>query len=200
MPNRKDNEQELIHRIVVGDQKAMKTVFRTYYMRLFYFTLKVVGDEEEAQDLVHESLMNFWLNVSNKKIIPENIERYLFRMIRNRCVNVLKRRRLVESKEGEIQDIFAENAEDRLDEIRLREQLFYRIAQSFVHLTPAQNEVMTGIYIKGLTIRQLADQLNTSPNNIRNHKARAIERLRGLLDPELFILFIMGSKKISDFL
>lgn len=200
MADRDTHEQVLVQRVVNGDQEAMKMVFRVYYPRMLYFILTVVDDRQEAEDLVQEALMNFWINLSQKKIVPESIERYLFRMVRNRSLNVLKRKHRIAAKSDDVKNSLLKDAEDMLEDIRIKEQLYFRIAQSFVHLTEAQQKVMNGIYVEGLSVQQISEQLDTTPNNVRNHKARAIERLRELFSMELILVFSVGLKIFSIFL
>ncbi|HEY8388123.1 MAG TPA: sigma-70 family RNA polymerase sigma factor [Parasegetibacter sp.] len=192
MQEKENNEQHLIREIKQGNQEAMKVVFRTYYPRLLFFTLQIVADEQEAEDIVQEALFNFWLNISTKKLVPEHTERYLFKMVRNRCMNALKRKQRIDNKTVEIRNHLYTDTDQKLEELRVKEHLFNRIAESFVHLTHPQQEVMKSIYLKGLSVQQIAEQLKTTPNNIRNHKARAIERLKQvLLNDKLLLLIAM---------
>lgn len=168
----------------------MKEVFRLYYPRLHYFSSKMTGDLQEAEDIVQEALLNFWLNVKSKDIIPENIQAYLYRMVRNRCVNYLERQQMLAKKEEEVIGHMKQEWQRQMDELALREEVYHRVSSQFHHLTPVQVQVVQLLYQDGLSVAEAAAQLNTTDNNIRNHKARAIERLKKVLTEELFISFI----------
>jgi RNA polymerase sigma-70 factor, ECF subfamily len=176
----------------------MRAIYRLYYLRLLYFTTKMTGSKTEAEDIVQEALMNFWINVRDRQIMPGNVQRYLFRMVRNRCINHLKRQQRIEENNGTATDEYTAQLELELDEVLGREALYQRILAGFAHLTPQQREVMECIYTEGLSVQEIAARMGTTENNVRNHKMRAIERLRQVLDPEVFLTFLLFSKNLWD--
>lgn len=196
----KNEEKDLIARLKRGDEAAMKSLFRQYYLRLLYFTIRVITNRHDAEDLVQEALMNFWINVSEKGATPDNIQQYLYRMVRNRCINYLQRQKKDQQFDDTATGLFTGDMEQQLDELQVKEELYQRIAKALNHLTPSQMEVINGMYLQGLSVQQMAEQMNTTPNNVRNHKARAIERLREVIDTELFLSFLLFLKISSDLL
>src|SRR5689334_4891301 len=102
-------EAVLIPRLLAGDGEAMRAVYRLYYLRLLYFTTKVTGSKTKGEDIVQEALMNFWINVRDRQIRPENVQRYLFRMVRNRCINHLQyEQRIAENNGAAIEEYHAQ--------------------------------------------------------------------------------------------
>ncbi|MGN6421224.1 MAG: RNA polymerase sigma factor [Pseudobacter sp.] len=190
MDNKTHHERDLIRLLKLGDEAAMKEIFRLYYPRLHYFSSKITGNLQQAEDIVQEALLNFWLNVSGKDIVPENIQAYLYRMVRNRCINYLERQQLLAQKEESVIRHTQEQWQQQMDELALREEVYHRVSSQFHHLTPVQVQVVQLLYNEGLSVAEAAERLNTTDNNIRNHKARAIERLRKVLTGELFVFFI----------
>lgn len=168
----------------------MEQVFHLFYKRLYFFTLKVIDSQIDAEDLVQEVLLHFWLNVRDKSIVPDNIEAYLFRMVRNKCLNHIKREgRMDELTGAAIQEFYA-NQERQMDDVAIKEEIYHRIKSGFKHLTPMQMEIMHYLYVEGLSVAEIAALLNTTANNVRNHRMRALEKLKSLVEKELFLSFL----------
>lgn len=182
--------QELAQQLLLGEQRALAQVFRVFYKRLLFFAFKVMEDQMGAEDIVQEAFINFWSGIKNKQVVPDNIEGYLFRAVRNLCLNHMKRQRMIDEKNDVITQEFYESIQQRMDELALKEDLFHEIKKRFVHLTPVQAEVMHHLYIDGLSITETAERMNTTAVNIRNHKARALDRLKTVMGEE-FLLFAL---------
>ena len=188
--NKNEDQQRLIEQLKQGDESAMKDIFRLYYPRLHYFSNQIIGDPIDAEDIVQEAFLNFWLNIRERSLSPDNIQAYLYRMVRNRCLNYLERNRRLEERSGELIEHFRVEAQRQMDEIALKEEVYHRLNKEFVHLTPIQVQVIRLLYIVGLSITEAAEKLGTTAANVRTHKFRAIERLTKAMKDQFFTSFI----------
>ena len=63
-----------------------------YKKGFIYFAYSFIGDQMAAEDIVLESLMNYWENRS--KLAPDsNIRAYILTVIKNKCLNYLQHQR-----------------------------------------------------------------------------------------------------------
>ncbi|MBO9570675.1 MAG: sigma-70 family RNA polymerase sigma factor [Chitinophagaceae bacterium] len=187
------NEKELVLRVADGDANAMKEIFDVYCVRLRYYAVSLTGNAEEAQDIVQEAFLNFWIGLKEKGAMPENLETYLFGILRNRCLMHLRSKKRHEQQEAEAFTRWQHEIEGAMDDARLREELYNLLSQHFSHLTSMQSQVMKLLYLDDLSVQEVAMELNTSENNVRNHKARAIERLREVAEGEILLLLLLLS-------
>ena len=65
----------------------LEHAFKQLHAPLCFYAQKFVGNSEVAKDLVQDAFLNL-LNNKNKDI--ENIQAYLFRTVRNNCLNYIK--------------------------------------------------------------------------------------------------------------
>ena len=186
------SDQELLLRIIRGDEAAMQTVFEQYFARLCYFAQKLTGgNKEEAEDIVQEAMLNLWINVKEKGAGVISLEAYLFQMVRNRCYNFNKREKMRAEKAGSLLKQ-APLSDNEVEQELMREDLFNKIYQELMALPPQQAEIMRMIFVDGLDTNEIAGRLRLTPNNIRNHKARAIEKVRAfILKKGPFILLVI---------
>src|ERR1044072_8783523 len=81
-------EQEM-YQFRQGEQPAFERVFRLYYGPLVFFTVNIISDQTEAEDIVTDVFMSFY-NKCHSFYSEENIRAYLYVSARNRCYNYLR--------------------------------------------------------------------------------------------------------------
>ena len=65
-------------------------IFRRYYRPLCLYALHYLRSTEDAEDVVQDCLTDF-LERSLLAERPENVKSYLYIMVRNRCLDTLRR-------------------------------------------------------------------------------------------------------------
>jgi len=171
-------EEELLLLIAKGNDAAMKSLFSQFFPRLHYFAYKLISNDLEAEDIAQEALLSFWqkrMDFSHQSL--RQLEAYLFTIARNRCYNYLRNK---STRDQKAESIAGEQTvvDDLLERELIREDIFNRIFQEIRELPPAQAELLKLIYIDDLETAEIAEKLQTTPNNIRNQKARALEKLK----------------------
>lgn len=58
--------------------------FRKLYLQLGMYALRIVGDADDAEDIVEEAFMKSWQTISSG-IVIENFNSYIYRSVRNEC-------------------------------------------------------------------------------------------------------------------
>jgi RNA polymerase sigma-70 factor (ECF subfamily) len=85
-------EAALIARIAGGESHLFGTLVDRYQRRLWWSCLRMLDDPDEADDVVQETFVRAWERLgefdSAHRLYP-----WLFTIARNRCLNVLRRRR-----------------------------------------------------------------------------------------------------------
>jgi RNA polymerase sigma-70 factor (ECF subfamily) len=168
----------------------METIFRLYYARLYHFASRLIEDKMEVEDIVQDCMMNFWIRAKEKEDFAGNIEAYLFRSVKNRCLNYLQRTNMRAEKNEAIAGLYDSSTPDA-EALLSQEQMFDLIYKEFLHLPARQSEIMKYMYVDGLSTQEIADRLSITPNNVRINKARAIQKLRASLLKGLFLLFLI---------
>lgn len=75
---------------------AFEEFFRFYYPRLRKYARYFIRNAEEADDVVQEVFLQLWKD--QKRLDPQqNIPSYTFTLLKNKCLDLL-RRRVVEEK------------------------------------------------------------------------------------------------------
>ncbi|SEW53374.1 RNA polymerase sigma factor [Chitinophaga arvensicola] len=180
---------ELLARIADGNEAAMKHFFQSFYPRLRYFILDVLKDDAEAQDIAQEAISIFWNRREHfRHATIREAGAFLFTVARNKCHDHRKHLQVKSSKQGEI--IYSqETIEDILEAKIIKEDLFNRVYAEILTLPPSQVQLLKMIFVEDLSTPEIAERLGITPNNVRNQKARALEKLRLLLEKRRLMIF-----------
>lgn len=77
-----------------GDRNSFKSIFQEYYQPLFHLSKHYLEDGDEAKEVVQEAFVKLWMIRQN--LDPDsNIRNFLFTLVKNNCLNLLKRRQIL---------------------------------------------------------------------------------------------------------
>jgi len=193
--NSRRKADELFDQIQTGDQVAFELLFSIYFARLNDFAKKVVKDDVISQDIVQDVFVKVWENKA--KIESLNIEAYLFKLVRNRCIDYIKHLKVLNNRMQEIQ--ISANFEElyRIDFIGnepyiLIEQEFKTKIEKIVQSLPQRcREVFILSRMEGLKNKEIAEKLDINIKNVERHLSRALQSFRKNFTEELPIALII---------
>jgi len=155
------------------EEKRFEKLFRENYSRLYSYAFDFLNDAREAEDVVHELFADLW--IQRGKYRPENAAGYLFRALRNRCVNRV--RRLLAERRA-----LQGYAEERLRLIDAdpdaHEEKIRRVTAAIDDLQPKARYVLEQCYMEGRRYKDLAQQMDTSVGMVHKYLSKALAQLR----------------------
>lgn len=72
-----------------------KALFDKSYAGLVFYSFKIVGDRQDAEDIVQDAFVNYW---NQKKAVSEEvnaIKSFLYNTVRNASFNLLRHQKVV---------------------------------------------------------------------------------------------------------
>lgn len=163
------------HTIQVNKEKAFEELFRKNYSRAFYYALDWVGDEETAKDVAGDCFGEMWKQYD--RLAGMELEPYLFRMVKNRCLNVLKHR-AVEAGYRDEAMLKMELIEEDGD---WHEEMLEKVDEAIDALNPQTRRVLELCYFQGKKYAEAAEVLGISANTVHKHISKAMAFLREVL-------------------
>jgi len=185
----KRKADELFDQIKTGDQKALEQLFSIYFPRLNDFAKNVVRDDMISQDIVQEVFVKVWENKA--EIESLNLEAFLFRLVRNRCIDYIKHLKVVNNRMSEIQILSKYEELYRIDFIGnepyvlIEKELETKIEKTIQSLPERCREVFILSRINGLKNKEIAEKLNINIKNVERHLTRALKSFRDNFSEEL---------------
>jgi RNA polymerase sigma factor (sigma-70 family) len=166
------SDERLTQRAVGGDERAFAAIFRRYHQSLYRFCLAIVGNPEDAQDALQNTMIKVLraLPGEERKI---DLKPWLYRIAHNESIDLLRRRR--ETRELDVEQIAPGYglAEDALTRERLR-----RLIADLKELPERQREILVMRELGGLEFEEIGTTLETSGAVARQTLYEARQSLR----------------------
>ncbi len=161
----------------------LKDIFDKSYSNLVFQALRLLKNKESAEDIVQDCFIMLW-NKKDTLKITGNIHAYLAKMVRNKSLDFLKKKRLETSELNEsYQGSF--NAEDTLETKDLQSQ----IDKTIDELPEKCRQVFVLNRFEDMSYKEIAEQLDISKKTVEAHISKALKSLRIGLKKFLIIIF-----------
>ncbi len=164
------------------DEKFLEHLFREYFASLMAFSVKILGDEDEARDVVQKVFISLWERRQSLDL-DSSMKSYLFKSVHNRSLNVIRdRKKFSDAPLPELED--SVDVGTRLEALELEE----RIGELIKDLPEKTREVFELSRMEGLKYGEIAEKLGISVKTVENQMSRALRILREKLAPYLSLL------------
>lgn len=184
------SEKQVLDKLFQGDTHAFEMIFKTYYSPLCRYAYSLLQDKEAAEEIVQSSLLVVWEKRQTISI-DTSIKSYLFRMVRNACLNAIKHERVKQHHVAHELYVSSVAQESVLHQVQAAE-LENRIALAMQSLPEQCRLIFQLSRFEELKYQEIADQLNISVKTVENHMGKALKLMRERLKEYLpvFLLFL----------
>jgi RNA polymerase sigma-70 factor (ECF subfamily) len=180
---------DIISQIASGNKGAFEKLFMRHYANLCGYAVKYVWETDQAEEIVQDLFFNLW-NKRNNLFISSSIESYLFRAVRNACLNYLKHKKVRNEYASAIQDGF--NPGQGMDDNPLETlELQKKIDDSIEAMPPERKKIFLLSREEGLKYREIADKLGISIKTVEAQMGKALKFLREELKEFMVIVILI---------
>lgn len=180
-------ERLLLARLRRGEPEAFEELVRAHQDRLYDFCVRMLGDREEAQDLVQDIFVSAHQHLGRFRE-DSRLSTWLFRIGKNHCINrlkYLKRRGRGRSEEYGVQSEGAltealgalPGPDAALEAAREQARVQWAISQ----LEPDARMLVALRDIEGLSYEEIVDITELRLGTVKSRLHRAREKLAALL-------------------
>jgi len=185
----KRNPEHLFDLAKTGDQKAFELLFSIFFARLNDFAKRVIKDDMVSQDLVLEAFVKLWER--RESIESINLEAFLFRSVRNRCLDYIKHLKVENNRlqgitlASHIEELYRIDFIGNEPYVLIEKELELKIAHTIQGLPDRCREVFVLSRVNGLKNKEIAEELQISIKNVERHLSRALQAFRKDFSGEL---------------
>ena len=145
-------------------ERHIDTLFRRHYRALCLYAVHYLQSLDEAEDMVQDCFVKYW--EKGQEMASE--QAFLYRMVHNRCVDVLRAAKPSVSLPEELP----------MEEIIDRSEEEARLWVAIEKLPEQRRRCLIMAKRDGLSYKEIAAELGITENTVRNHIARAVASLR----------------------
>lgn len=183
------SEQQQIEALVAGDITAFEMIFRTYYQPLCNYAYTFLQDKEEAEEIVQGTFLSVWEKRDNLTIRTA-VKPYLYAMVRNACLNVIKHQK-IKQKHAVEEIALASQGHDSVAHAVASSELELRIHEAMEKLPEQCRLVFKLSRFEELKYAEIAEQLEISVKTVENHMGKALKIMREQLKDYLPLLIVL---------
>jgi len=166
-----------------GDRESFELVIRARSRALFAVAYAVLGDAEEAEDVVQETFLRAWHSRWRLRD-PAKLPAWLTAVARNRACDVRRRRQAGPLEAAGTEAPEPEDApSDRPDAKMAGADLSRQVQAALAELPETHRVAVTLRYIEGLDHRAIEETMGLSNGALRGILGRGLAALRKTLKP-----------------
>ena len=164
------------------DKQAFEKLFRRYFTPLMAFSRRILGDEDDAREVVHQVFIKLWER-RGEIDLSTSLKSYLFTEVHNRSLNVIRDRKKFSSEE--VPEMAGEwDVSAQIESMELEEKI-----RGAIDSLPERCRVIFELNrFDGLKYAEIATQLDISVKTVENQISKALKILREKLALYLTIL------------
>ncbi|MRT93026.1 RNA polymerase sigma-70 factor [Ancylomarina sp. 16SWW S1-10-2] len=172
----------------------IETTFKDYYQPLCKYANSFIFDQDMCEDLVQEIFLKIW---DKKPNINSSISSYLYRSVKNSCINQLKKTTKqaiipIEDIEDPIDTPYEVNREENIELVKRK------VETAVENLPPRCREIFIMRRNMQMSYNEISEILDISKKTIENQMNSAIKKLRSELNKsDLLIYFLIIGKNIQ---
>jgi RNA polymerase sigma-70 factor (ECF subfamily) len=176
-------DEDLVALAQKGDQQAFEALVQRHQQKAYRIAFDFARDREEAKDLSQEAFLRAYTHLSNFDG-RSGFYTWFYRILVNICLDYRRRQKRTSAEE------FNETVENQIepshqagnpvspDQQVIAGQLSRKVGEALESLPPKQRTAFILKNHQGLSIREIAEIMQTAEGTVKVHLYRAVRTLR----------------------
>jgi RNA polymerase sigma-70 factor, ECF subfamily len=170
-------DEELVGRVAEGDDHALSELYDRYSRPVYATGVRILRDAHLAEELVQDAFTNVWQAAPSFDPRRASFATWLYRITRNRAVDLLRRRRARPLSGGEEPLRMVPGGPEPEASVD-----GWDVARALSHIPEEHREVLTLAYFEGLSQREISHLTGVPLGTIKSRTTAALKRLRRALE------------------
>ena len=172
-------ENEIVNLLKNGDIKAINLLYEYYADAIYGVILKVIKDEDTAQDVLQESFVKFWKYSRKYDAGKAKLFTWLYRIAYNTAIDKTRSLKNKNNKEVQIET----TSVYRITSNALNQDVL-DIQKHLNTLDEKYQVVINALFFEGMTQQEASDELEIPLGTIKSRLKIGLRELKKIYDPE----------------
>lgn len=169
------DDKKLLKKLKKGDTTAYKYLFSNYYVWLCNYVMKLCNDHTLAEDIVQETMINFW-EKRDSILITVSLKSYLFRSCHNQFLQHIRKEKVKFDFLDNVRWEVLANAYEEDDGIQ--DVYLEKLNNLIERLPPRCKEVFIKNKIQKQKYKEIAVDMGISIKTVENQMSKALQFLK----------------------
>lgn len=180
-----DDEIELMKRIKAKDGEALGELYDLYSRLLYGMVISIVKKREEAEDVLQEVFIKIWEKASSFDEERGNVYSWLVTLTRNKAIDRIRSKDYKTQKKA-TQDVDAPEFTLEGEKFDPLETTIFSdraelVKKALGEIPESQSEVLKIAYYRGLTQREISNQLDIPLGTVKTRMRQGMIKLKDIL-------------------
>jgi len=184
--NQEAADDEMMRRLIGGDENAFASFYRRFAPGLFSIIYQILQDQKESEDVLQEAFVQMWKKASTYDAGRSALFTWAVMISRNKAIDRLRSRqrrsRVVEAAAAELAAVPPESAE-RADAALGQNEERDRVRTALTKLPDSQREAIDLAFFSGMTQVEISNKLGAPLGTVKARIRRGLIALRDVLEP-----------------
>lgn len=155
----------------------MQQLYCDYYMKVYVYIRRKIGNSEDAEDLTQEVFEYCFKKYDTYDETKSRLSTWLFLIVNSRLKNFYRDKKSTECIDN-YENILPATDND-MDRAVFLEQLKSALMEAMADLPQKQRDVVICKYFKGMSHGEIAEKFGISEGNSRVLLTRALDKMKG---------------------
>jgi RNA polymerase sigma-70 factor (ECF subfamily) len=186
--NQERNERlaALLAKVALGDQAAFTDLYRQSSSHLYGVAVRILREGSAAEEILQEVYVSVWHHAGSYVAAKSQPLTWLSAIVRNRCLDQLRRRELdtvtMTTDDDDGKEFELPSSDPTPVEMLLAGAEAQSVRDCVDTLDAVQKQAIALAFYQGLSHAELADHLRQPLGTVKSWVRRGLERLKGCLD------------------
>ena len=172
-------ENEIVNLLKNGDKKAINLLYEYYADAIYGVILKVIKDENTAQDVLQESFVKIWRYAKKYDSSKAKLFTWLYRIAYNTAIDKVRSQKNKSGKEVQIET----SAVYKITSNELNQDVL-DIKKHLSSLDEKYQIVINALFFEGMTQQEASDELDIPLGTIKSRLKIGLRELKKIYNPE----------------
>lgn len=181
----------LMARVALGDQPAFAQLYQQTSAHLYGVAVRILKDGAAAEEVLQEAFVNVWHHAGSYEAAKSQPTTWLAAIVRNRCLDQLRRRELdtvtMTADDDDGKEFDLPSGDPTPVEMLLAGAEAQSVRDCVDGLDAGPKQAIALAFYQGLSHAELADHLRQPLGTVKSWVRRGLERLKSCLDQAGYI-------------
>ena len=168
------------------ERKKMTDLYEEHKYALLHYAMKIMRNQDMTEDAVH----NAFISVIQKKEKYLDLDCRDFRrsaviIVRNKCIDILRKQKPFSNKPIEDLEIFLESDEVPIDDQIIFSSEYELIRKHMNTIDEISKQVLIMKYLLNMSYKEIGEELGMTPKHVDTRIMRAKAKVRKLIENDV---------------
>jgi RNA polymerase sigma factor (sigma-70 family) len=169
--------EEALGRCAAGDPAALRFIYDAEAPRMLGVAMRILRRRSLAEEAVHDTYLQVWQHASSFDAAKGNARTWLYAILRNRALNILRGEARTELTE-DFEPMGLTSEDESPETIVLRLSDTGALKRCLELLDPVQRQAILLAYVRGLSHGELAGRFGVPLGTMKSWMRRSLAALR----------------------